>query len=340
MKNATKQSTTLTTIEGKTIQQNSTHKAVERNGRIEIWIKGFIIPADNDSDEYVSQPEYLYSIPSANHDDLFSIFECLGEDNRINRAEFIESQTTSAKFDKGAFVEIPNHDHDGFWFGQLTGCQFNTIHQQFEYIVKTENGNCRRMESEIVLRDRPAVWYLATTGESAPFDNQSDFQNHNWQNFDKGEIVFGRTGDPVGEFHSIDAKNNRVLLTNVTPDWTSKKPFIVGQILITPSTVSRFIGHDKNNSACLFFEMNDEDGDAVNIDDVIDALTNHMDIDSKLFNEILSRVSMNLETVDSVDAAIKRRYRSTARNIVQQVLKGDRGRKIGQMFFTFIPKSL
>lgn len=65
----------------KTLKQNSTHKAIHQNGRIEIWTKGFI------DEDFELKEEYLYSIPTSNKDDLFAIFERYDEDNRINVAE-------------------------------------------------------------------------------------------------------------------------------------------------------------------------------------------------------------------------------------------------------------
>lgn len=65
----------------KTLQQNSTHKAVLNGNKIEIWIKGATIGG------VVIKREYLYSIPKENKDDLFAIFEDLDETNRIYLAE-------------------------------------------------------------------------------------------------------------------------------------------------------------------------------------------------------------------------------------------------------------
>ena len=64
----------------KTLKQNTTHKAVQENEVIKIYIKGFHI------DELVFNDEYLFSIKTENKDDLFAIFERLDEDNRINLA--------------------------------------------------------------------------------------------------------------------------------------------------------------------------------------------------------------------------------------------------------------
>lgn len=179
MKNATKQSTTLTNkteslsatiIKGGQIipadrqhgniwQQNSTHVAIENvyGKTIEIWIKGFVID-ENTKDEFRSKPEYLYSIPKKNSDDLFAIFERFDEDNRVNRAEFESAQPT-----------------------------------------------------------RPSVWYLATTGESVPFGGdgksaeQSEFDNHNWQNFKDGDVVY-LNDRVVGIFAGYNDKKNRVYI--------------------------------------------------------------------------------------------------------------------------------
>ena len=67
----------------KIIQQNSTHfaKINTIDNTIELWTKGLEI------EDLKIEPEYLYSIPLENEDDLFSIFERLDEDNRINLYE-------------------------------------------------------------------------------------------------------------------------------------------------------------------------------------------------------------------------------------------------------------
>lgn len=64
------------------LQQNSTHKAVKKNGKIVIYLKGFTCGDFSCSDEK------LYSIPEENSDDLLAIFEELDENNRTNVAEF------------------------------------------------------------------------------------------------------------------------------------------------------------------------------------------------------------------------------------------------------------
>lgn len=75
----------------KVVKQNSTHKAIQndRKNRIEIWSKGLSLPETTPGagDALEIKPEYLYSIPIENKDDLFSIFENLDEQNRINIAE-------------------------------------------------------------------------------------------------------------------------------------------------------------------------------------------------------------------------------------------------------------
>lgn len=65
----------------KILKQNSTHQAIQQNGRIEIWTKGV------KEEDFELKAEYLYSIPTNNKDDLFAIFERYNEDNRINVAE-------------------------------------------------------------------------------------------------------------------------------------------------------------------------------------------------------------------------------------------------------------
>lgn len=67
------------------IKQNSTHKAVKENGRINIYIKGFEI------EDLKYDDEFLYSISLDQEDDLFAIFERYDEDNRCNVAEFLEA---------------------------------------------------------------------------------------------------------------------------------------------------------------------------------------------------------------------------------------------------------
>ena len=72
----------------KVLQQNSTHKAVQIDGVIKIYLKGCEFGKPSDSDYLIFKDEYLYSISLENKDDLFSIFERYDEDNRINCAEF------------------------------------------------------------------------------------------------------------------------------------------------------------------------------------------------------------------------------------------------------------
>ena len=62
---------------GKVLKSTSTHTAIKVEDKIQIWMNGIKL------DGYESKPEYLYSIPLANEDDLFSIFEKLEEDNRL-----------------------------------------------------------------------------------------------------------------------------------------------------------------------------------------------------------------------------------------------------------------
>lgn len=63
------------------LAENNTHKAVQNGNVIDIILKGFTI------EDYSCKDELLYSIPMANIDDLFDIFEKLDEENRINRSE-------------------------------------------------------------------------------------------------------------------------------------------------------------------------------------------------------------------------------------------------------------
>ena len=76
---------TSNTITETILQQNSTHKAVKVEDKIQIIIKGFEI------EDLKYDDEYLYSIPADQEEDLFAIFERLDEDNRINVAELNES---------------------------------------------------------------------------------------------------------------------------------------------------------------------------------------------------------------------------------------------------------
>jgi hypothetical protein len=73
------------------LQENSTHKAIQNKdkNRIEIWLKGI------EFEDISIKPEYLYSIPLANEDDLFAIFENLDEQNRINVFEFNDFEINS-----------------------------------------------------------------------------------------------------------------------------------------------------------------------------------------------------------------------------------------------------
>lgn len=71
------------------LQQNSTHKAVQENGVINIYLKG--IPKDHPDmqglPEFCYHDEKLWTIGIEYKEDLFAIFERLDEDNRINVAE-------------------------------------------------------------------------------------------------------------------------------------------------------------------------------------------------------------------------------------------------------------
>lgn len=71
---------------GKILKQNSTHKAVAEDGKINIYAKGFKCGRIHYNDEL------LYSLAADREDDLFAIFERLDEDNRINANEFISSK--------------------------------------------------------------------------------------------------------------------------------------------------------------------------------------------------------------------------------------------------------
>jgi hypothetical protein len=77
----------------KTLKENATHEAIlntEKN-RIEIWLKGI------EFEDLLIKPEYLYSIPKENEDDLFAIFENLDETNRILAYEFRQEVTELRK---------------------------------------------------------------------------------------------------------------------------------------------------------------------------------------------------------------------------------------------------
>lgn len=87
----------------KIINQISTHKAVKNGNKIDIILKGISIPVgykypngDVEKEGFFMADEFLYSIPAENEDDLFSIFESLEEENRINVAEFKGSFEYSA----------------------------------------------------------------------------------------------------------------------------------------------------------------------------------------------------------------------------------------------------
>ena len=81
-------------MQGKTVKQNSTHKAVKFGNIISIFTKGLNIPVGYkypdgtiEAEGFVIHGEFLWSIPAENEDDLFAIFERLDEDNRCNVAE-------------------------------------------------------------------------------------------------------------------------------------------------------------------------------------------------------------------------------------------------------------
>lgn len=67
------------------LKENSTHKAVKENGRINIYLKGI------DYEDIHMPAELLYFIMEDEEDDLFAIFERYDENNRINMAEFMAS---------------------------------------------------------------------------------------------------------------------------------------------------------------------------------------------------------------------------------------------------------
>lgn len=64
------------------VRENSTHEAIKKNGKISIFIKGMTF-----EDGTTFDPEFLYSIPEENEDDLTAIFDRFDEDNRCNLAE-------------------------------------------------------------------------------------------------------------------------------------------------------------------------------------------------------------------------------------------------------------
>lgn len=207
MKNATKQSTTLTQIFGKELKQNSTHIAVlnDNDDTIEIWIKGFSIPAAGDTPEYISQPEYLYSIPAANSDDLFAIFERLDEDNRINRAEFIESQTPAAPTRpavrinrRGIFELLTGAEFANFnWFNfsagdivYLNDKLFGAIHSIDEQFVTLTDLSCQMKNVRIAERSK-SIGDVYNTGDNhsvTVFDIVRDYDASDiWsKEFDRG----------------------------------------------------------------------------------------------------------------------------------------------------------
>jgi hypothetical protein len=142
----------------------------------------------------------------------------------------------------------------------------------------------------------------------------------------ESNIVFNTTIESIVAIRTDDA----------TPDWTSATPFIVGQTMVTPSSFSMFIGHAKNGTPCFYFANVDADGDPVNIQDAICDLANHLNIDQKLFNEMLSRVSMSLATVDAVESSIHRHYKTESLKIIHAMQNGERGHKFGNLYFTML----
>lgn len=88
---------------GKILKEISTHKAVKKDDKIYIYIKG--MPIRNEDDRVLEEKypdwykdELIMTIPSENEDNLFDIFESFEENNRVNRAEF--------SFAKGGVVEF------------------------------------------------------------------------------------------------------------------------------------------------------------------------------------------------------------------------------------------
>ena len=63
---------------GKIAKKNSTHVAIRTATCYQIWILGFTL------EDLHYAPEHLYDIALENKDDLFSIFENLDEENRMN----------------------------------------------------------------------------------------------------------------------------------------------------------------------------------------------------------------------------------------------------------------
>lgn len=75
---ATQDFKTIYPTTGKIVKKNSTHVAMRTATCIQIWILGFQMDGLNYA------PEHLYDIELERQDDLFSIFEELDEENRIN----------------------------------------------------------------------------------------------------------------------------------------------------------------------------------------------------------------------------------------------------------------
>jgi hypothetical protein len=108
----------------KILQQNSTHKAVLNGDKIDIIMKGLIIPVgyeypngDKEADGYEFKEEKLYSINKEDQDDLFSIFENLDETNRCNLAEAnaafgdMTEQELQSMVDRASEEQIPAPGH-------------------------------------------------------------------------------------------------------------------------------------------------------------------------------------------------------------------------------------
>ena len=78
-------------LHSSTLKEISTHKAVEENGVIKIYLKGFSIKAKVVNGvyypEYSCEDELLYTLPTEEEENLLSIFERYEEDNRVNVAE-------------------------------------------------------------------------------------------------------------------------------------------------------------------------------------------------------------------------------------------------------------
>lgn len=100
---------------GELLEEISTHKAIKKGDKIYIYIKGMEIRDAEDKEDAKRHPEWykdelIDTIPAENEDDLFSIFESLKEQNRINLAEANAEYKDGGGVDEKVYIKFMNKD--------------------------------------------------------------------------------------------------------------------------------------------------------------------------------------------------------------------------------------